>query len=228
MGLITLQTPKPNTKISAGLHASNLSTLQALLNGNLDNQNVSPGANLDPRSFVGIPYKFFEQTLGINVNTLDIPAIPSGWTSILLVMSLKSTSGASDETAVNLRFNNVSSANYDWISSHASPGGGFSGTNGAAATEATFAYICGSNTAQAADFSAVVVEIPNYTGGTSEGKHFRSWSATVYNSLASSARLNMGFGVLRSSTATGAITTVQLRDTVNGIKTGSRISLYLR
>ncbi len=44
MGTITLTLPVAGTNIAAGLHATNYSTLQAVINGNLDNTNIAAAA----------------------------------------------------------------------------------------------------------------------------------------------------------------------------------------
>lgn len=54
MGTITLTNPVAGTEIQAGLHATNYSTLQTVINGNLDNANVSPTADLDANARVGV------------------------------------------------------------------------------------------------------------------------------------------------------------------------------
>lgn len=54
MGTITLTSPVASTEIQAGLHATNYSALQTLLNGNLDNTNISASAVLDAVARVGV------------------------------------------------------------------------------------------------------------------------------------------------------------------------------
>jgi hypothetical protein len=54
VGSITLTNPVAGTEITAGLHATNYSALQTLLNGNLDNVNISATADLDAVARVGV------------------------------------------------------------------------------------------------------------------------------------------------------------------------------
>jgi hypothetical protein len=51
---ITLEVPVAGTEIEAGLHATNYSDLQTLLNGGLDNSNISASAVLDATARVGV------------------------------------------------------------------------------------------------------------------------------------------------------------------------------
>lgn len=54
MGTITLTSPVAGTEVQAGLHATNYAALQALLNGNLDNANISTTTDLDATARVGV------------------------------------------------------------------------------------------------------------------------------------------------------------------------------
>ena len=54
MGTIVLSIPVADTEITAGLHASNYNALQTLLNGNLDNTNISGSATLNATARIGV------------------------------------------------------------------------------------------------------------------------------------------------------------------------------
>ncbi len=54
MPTITLEVPSAQQEIEAGLHATNYADLQTLLNGGLDNSNISASAVLDATARVGV------------------------------------------------------------------------------------------------------------------------------------------------------------------------------
>lgn len=55
MGTITLSLPTAGTTVTAGLHSTNYSLLQTLLNGNLDNTNIASGAAIAASKLAGYP-----------------------------------------------------------------------------------------------------------------------------------------------------------------------------
>lgn len=54
MPSIDLEVPTADTEITAGLHATNYQDIETLLNGGLDNSNISPTADLDATARVGV------------------------------------------------------------------------------------------------------------------------------------------------------------------------------
>jgi hypothetical protein len=153
------------------------------------------------------------KTLASAAAQIEFTAIPSTFTDLIILCSLRSTS-TGDYVNINLGFNsNTANFTARWLY------GLGSGGTGSASSIVRYAGEVNSANDTANTFSNSSIYIPNYTGSTN--KSFGTDSVRETNAAANAMAISAG---LWSNTA--SITSVQLDASGGNFVVGSTISLY--
>ena len=128
-------------------------------------------------------FKIADSTVDSPVATVTFSSIPSGYTDLMLVASMRNTD--SGGTIARLQFNGDSASNY---TTRTVSGNGATASSYTASAQAYITYMaisCSSDTANT--FGSTSIYIPNYTGSTQKSLSFDSVeennATTGYNFL---------------------------------------------
>lgn len=160
--------------------------------------------------------------LGSAAANIDITSIPATYDHLRLVIKIRSTVAAT-ATNLNIRFNNDSGANYDFVRVQAAgDGGAFDGLGGYGGAAGTIGVIPGAS-ASAGLFGIAIVEIPEYAATDAQ---------KILTTNSAHKESTSGGGSLRSAVymtawrSTTAISRVTVYPSSGNADTGSAVSLY--
>lgn len=167
MGTINLAPYKPvaGTTSDAGLIDNAFDTIQNVINGNIDNNNVKVSAGIDPLKIAGTLGKIFDSTLGGTAASFDINPLSTSYAHLLIELYLRGDTAAANAN-VYMRFNNDSAGNYEYerfTVNNATVTGAGNTAQGQIQIGS-----CPANTAPANCFSAIAVHVPHYAGGSNQ------------------------------------------------------------
>lgn len=166
-------------------------------------------------------FRVYDSVLGADTANFDITSIPGGYKHLLLLLQARAT-GAVVAALVEARFNNDSSANYDY-----EYGGAFGPSNTITANGAAQTFLsigdCPGASATAGYAATIRSEITNYAGTTFD-KTAASQSSLAQSTAAAGIYVEVITGHWRT-TAT-AITRITIFPSSGNFKAGSRCTLY--
>lgn len=161
----------------------------------------------------------FNSTLGADAASFDITGIVATYAHLRIVAQLRGTEATASSNAA-IRFNNDSSAIYDWerlFGNGAAAGAG----EGLAATGGQIGFIPGS-TVGAGIAATLEIVIPNYAGTT-----FNKGYTSTCNHKVGVASGNVYTGVWGGQwRSTAAINRITLVPQANNFLAGSRVTVY--
>jgi hypothetical protein len=162
---------------------------------------------------------FFDSTLGADAASFDVTGIPGTYKHLQINAQLR---GAGSGGTANIRFNNDSSAIYDYSYMQSQGNGGAASQNAAVAQTSAFISALAGSAASAGIATAVLADIPNYAA-TVFHKTYSSRDFTASDDLVATQFVHLLGGRWRS---TAAITRITIFPGTGDFLAGSRLSVY--
>lgn len=224
MGTITLSLPVAHTAAQAGLIAGDLTTIQTVINGNLDNNNISPSAAIAASKIAGIGMVKIDDQVLSATQAFQF-TLPAGYRHARIEAKIRSTAALRFDVLF-MRFNTDNTAKYYYSYVRGSDTTvAASGNPGTLATEAQVAIVPGS-TASGGLPAAVTIDIIDYASGDGFIKPFLNQSWCLADSAAGGTQSQTGGGAWNVPSV--PITSVLLFCTGGtNIAAASRASLYM-
>lgn len=188
----------------------------------MDDPDLGVGAVLIPQAVVQSttgPTSISSSTLAAPAANFDITSIPSQFNLLLIYADLRGDTAA-NQVAAQLRFNNDSAANYDWIRVFGSSAGS-SASNTPGDTLIQVGEVPAAS-GTAGRSGPVLIQIYNYSG-TTFNKSLISLNGRQHQTAAAGLNVTETYGNWRS---TAAINRITLLPAAGNWDTGSRITIW--
>lgn len=163
-----------------------------------------------------------DSTLGGSAVSIDLTSLPTSYAHLLLLAYVRTDRAATSDSLL-LRFNNDSTAIYDYSNATASGTANPTTGNAVAATSIAIATSIPGATASANRFGVVAAWIPHYAGVTNHKAVTASYWSVIGTTTADTQN-GFGGGMWRSAAAISRITILPLTGT--NLVAGSRFSIY--